>query len=248
MVLLLAAGLVGAAVNAVASEGTFITFPAFLSTEVAAVIANTSNATAIWPGRLLAIASYRRELDRQLRRALWTGAVSLLGGLAGAWLLLRSSDAGFLAAVPWLILLATLLLILDKSLSKRFAISDVDSKTSVGKLLLVSAALFICAAYGSFFGGGLGVMLLPILSMTGVKDMQELKGLKNLLVTVITGVGVVTYIAAGTVSWLRALAMMASAVIGGYYGGELARRLPSDVLRLVIIVFGFSLSTYSFVR
>lgn len=98
--LLVLAGLNGSAVNAVAGGGTLFTFPAFLSAGVAPVIANASNAVAIWPGRVLAIAAYWRELKRQRERALWTGVIYLLGGSGGAWLLLRSGDKTFLLAVP----------------------------------------------------------------------------------------------------------------------------------------------------
>src|SRR5215471_1095908 len=168
--LLFGAGLIGSAFNAVAGGGTFFTFPTFLSTGVAAVVANASNAVAIWPGRVLSIAAYRRELDRQLKRALWTGAVCLAGGLTGAWLLLSS----------------------------------------------------------------------------GVKDIQELNGLKNLLVTVVTSVAVATFVANGVVSWPGTIAMMAGALIGGYGGGYLARHIPARILRKIVIGFGFFLSAYYF--
>lgn len=243
---LFVAGLFGAAVNAVAGGGTFITFPAFLSTGVAAVIANASNAVAIWPGRLLSIASYRRELDRQRERAAWTGAICLLGALAGAWLLLHSTDKGFLAAVPWLMLLATLLFLFDKPISQRFGIKDGAAHPTFLAGAILSIPLFLCAAYGSYFGGGLGVMLMPLLSLTGVKDMQQLNGLKNLLTTAITGVGAVSFVIAGAVSWPGTLAMMAGAVLGGYYGGSLARYIPAAILKKVVIALGFALSAYYF--
>ena len=246
LLLLFAAGIVGAAVNAIAGGGTLITFPAFMSTGVAAVLANTSNAIAIWPGRLLSIASYRRELERQRDRAIWTGVACLLGGLAGALLLLRSGDKSFLLAVPWLILAATLLFVFDGPITRRFRINVGTSRPSRRAMLGLSVPLFLCAAYGSYFGGGIGVIMMPILSLTGVNDMQELNGLKNLMVTAIAGVGVVSYLIAGAVSWPGTLAMMAGAMIGGYLGGILAKRVRADVLKKVVIVFGFLIASYYF--
>lgn len=244
--LLFGAGLVGAAINAVAGGGTFFTFPAFLSTGVSAVLANSSNAVAIWPGRLLAIAAYRRELVRQRERALWTGAVCVVGGLAGAWLLLKSGDKTFLRTVPWLILAATLLFLFDKQISARFGVRDGGQRPRPMVMAAMAVPLFICAAYGGYFGGGLGVMLMPVLSLTGVKDMQELNGLKNLLVTAIAGVAVVTFIVSGAVSWPGTIVMMAGALIGGYGGGVLARHIPAPVLKKVVIAFGFALTAYYF--
>jgi uncharacterized membrane protein YfcA len=244
--LLFGAGAIGSALNAVAGGGTFFTFPAFLSTGVAAVVANTSNAVAIWPGRVLAIAAYRRELDRQRNRALWTGAVCLAGGLTGAWLLLSSGDKTFMHTVPWLMLAATLLFLFDKSISRRFGIRDSVERRSPLVMAVLTVPLFFCATYGGFFGGGLGVVMLPVLSMTGVKNIQELNGLKNLLVTVVTSVAVTTFVMSGIVSWPGTMTMMAGALIGGYGGGYLARQIATQVLRKIVIGFGFFLTAYYF--
>src|SRR5579872_110213 len=244
--LLFCAGLVGSAVNAVAGGGTFFTFPAFLMTRVAPVIANASNAVAIWPGRVLAIAAYRRELERQRERALWTGAVCVLGGAAGARLLLQSGDKTFLLAVPWLILAATLLFLFDKPISARFGVRDGDKRPSMLVMAGLAIPLFFCALYGGFFGGGLGVVMMPVLSLTGVKDIQQLNGLKNLLVTAVTSVAVLTFVVSGAVSWPGTVAMMAGALIGGYAGGYLARHIPAALLKNIVIALGFFLSAYYF--
>jgi uncharacterized membrane protein YfcA len=244
--LLFLAGLIGSAVNAVAGGGTFFTFPAFLSTGVAPVIANASNAVAIWPGRVLAIAAYWRELKRQKERASWTGAVCLLGGAAGAWLLLRSGDKTFLRAVPWLVSAATLLFLFDKPISAHFGVRDGGKRPSPLVMAGLAIPLFFCALYGGFFGGGLGVVMMPVLSLTGVKDMQQLNGLKNLLVTAVTSVAVLTFVVSGAVSWPGTIAMTAGALIGGYAGGYFARYIPAAQLKNIVIALGFVLSVYYF--
>jgi uncharacterized membrane protein YfcA len=106
--------------------------------------------------------------------------------------------------------------------------------------------LFFCALYGGFFGGGLGVVMMPVLSLTGVKDMQQLNGLKNLLVTAMTCVAVLTFVASGAVSWPGTVAMLAGALIGGYAGGYLARHIPATLLKKIVIALGFALSVYYF--
>jgi len=244
--LLFGAGLLAAAANAIAGGGTFLTFPAFLATGVPAVIANASNAVAIWPGRLLVIAAYRRELARQTKRALRTGLICVAGGIVGALVLLQSGDKAFLRTVPWLLLIATLLLLFDRAIQRRFGVGKPGSEPSWAWRAALTAALFLCAAYGGFFGGGLGVILMPLLSLSGVRDIQELNALKNLLVALIAGVAVVIFIASGAVSWPGTLVMMAGALIGGYGGGAAARHIPAPALRTVIIVCGFALSMYYF--
>jgi uncharacterized membrane protein YfcA len=246
IVLLFGAGLLAAAANAVAGGGTFLTFPAFLATGVPAIVANASNAVAIWPGRLLAIAAYRRELARHAGRMLWTGAICVAGAIVGAWTLLRTGDKGFLRTVPWLLLVASLLLLFDRPIQSRFGVGHAGRHPSPALKATLGIVLFLCAVYGGFFAGGLGVVLMPLLSLTGVRDIQELNALKNLLVALITGVAVAIFVASGAVSWPGTLAMMAGALIGGYCGGTLARHIPAPALRLVVIAFGFALSAWYF--
>ncbi|TXL74665.1 sulfite exporter TauE/SafE family protein [Vineibacter terrae] len=244
--LLFGAGLLAAAANAIAGGGTFLTFPAFLATGVPAVTANASNAVAIWPGRLLVIAAYRRELARQADRALRTGAICIAGGITGAWALLQSSDQAFLRTVPWLLLIATLLLLFDRPIQRLVGIGTPGSRPSPAWRATLTVALFLCAAYGGFFGGGLGVILMPLLSLSGVRDIQELNALKNLLVTLIAGVAVTLFVISGAVSWPGTLVMMAGGVIGGYCGGAVARHVPAPALRAVVIFSGFALAAYYF--
>src|SRR5260370_15809802 len=177
--ILVLAGLLGSAVNAVAGGGTFFTFPAFLSTGVAPIIANASNAVALWPGRVLAIAAYWRELKRQRERALATGVICLLRGAAGAWLLLRSGDKTFLRAVPWLIAAATLLFLFDKQISARFGVRDGGKRPSPLVMAGLAIPLFFCALYGGFFGGGLGVVMMALLSLARGQGIQALQRLQK---------------------------------------------------------------------
>lgn len=246
VLLLFGAGLLAAAANAVAGGGTFLTFPAFLATGIPAIAANASNAVAIWPGRLLAIVAYRRELGRHADRMLWTGAICFAGAVVGAWALLQSSDKGFLRTVPWLLLIASLLLLFDRQIQRRFGLDHAVRGPSPVARAALAGALFLCAVYGGFFAGGLGVMLMPLLSLAGVRDIQELNALKNLLVALITGVAVAIFVVSGAVSWPGTLVMMAGALIGGYCGGMLARHIPAPVLRFVVVASGFALSAWYF--
>ncbi len=244
--LLFSVGIVGVFINAVAGGGTLLTFPTFLAVGVPPVLANTSSAVAIWPGRFFVIAHYRAELVRQRERAWWTGAACALGAVAGAVLLLRSTDASFIRVVPWLILTGTLLFVFDAPLSRRLNSHLHVARPSHGMKAAASVALFLLSVYGGYFGAGLGIMFMPVLALSGVKDMQELNGLKNLLASVATTVSVATYLIAGAVYWPAALSMMGGGLIGGYLGGRVARRVSASALRRVVICAGFAISGYYF--
>ena len=244
--LLFGVGIVGAFINAAAGGGTLLTFPTFLAVGVPPVLANTSNAVAIWPGRFFVIAHYRRELFRQRERAVWTVIACALGAVAGSLILLRSTDASFIRVVPWLILGGTVLFLFDAPLSRRLKSHLHEVRPSPGMKAAASVALFLLSVYGGYFGAGLGIMYMPVLALSGVKDMQELNGLKNLLASTATTVSVLTYLIAGAVYWPATLSMMGVGLIGGYLGGRIARRVSAVALRRVVIAAGFVISGYYF--
>jgi len=244
--LLFTAGVAGAFVNAAAGGGTLLTFPTLLAIGIPPVLANTSSAVAIWPGRLFAVAEYRREVVRQRERALWIVSACVAGALTGSLILLRSTDASFFRVAPWLLLGGTLLFLFDAPLSRRMKSHLHAERPSPGRKAAVAAMLFLLAVYGGYFGAGLGIMFMPVLALSGVKDMQELNGLKNLLGSAATTVAVTTYLIAGAVVWPATLAMMGGGLIGGYLGGRIARRIDGDILKRIVVCTGLVISGYYF--
>ena len=242
---LVAAGLLAGVSNAIAGGGTFFTFPVFIAAGLPPVIANASNAVAVWPGHAFALVGYRRELSRFPGALAGSVAVALLGGIVGAILLARVGNQSFSKLIPFLILFATLLFAFGSTVA-----SWLTSRTSGADLArpnpLTRVFEFIFAVYGGFFGAGLGVMLMAGLLMLGVRDAQTNNALKNLLATVVTTVSVVVLSVSGLVSWPHTLLAFAGAFAGGLLGARLARRLPALWLRRIVIAVGTALSGYYF--
>ncbi|PZA07151.1 MULTISPECIES: sulfite exporter TauE/SafE family protein [unclassified Meiothermus] len=238
-VLLFLAGVAGSAVNAVAGGGTFFTFPALLAVGVPPVAANASNAVALWPGYILSALGFGREIASLKDRLLRSSLLALAGGLLGAWLLLHVGNTRFLQLVPLLLFFATLLFALGPKITAQVG--------PAGPLLGGVAELAI-ATYGGFFNAGLGILLMAGLALTGVQQLHQQNGLKNLLSAVINSVAVISFLLAGVVRWPETLAVLAGAVIGGYGGAVLARRIPARWLRQGVVGLGFLLSLYYAVR
>src|SRR5690554_145579 len=119
--LLTATGLLAGLCNALAGGGTFFTFPAFLGAGLPPVVANASNAIAVWPGHAFAAIGYRTEL-RALRKGLTGAAIAALaGGICGAWLLVVIEDDAFARMIPFLLLAATLLFAGGERVNRRLA-------------------------------------------------------------------------------------------------------------------------------
>ncbi len=242
LAMLLAAGVLGGAVNAVAGGGTFFTFPAMMWAGLDPLSANASNAVAIFPGHAAAVPAYRAELRAAGRALLPRCAIALLGGGLGAGLLLWAGQAVFAALVPWLLLAATLIFAAGPILRDRLERARLSSPA-------VSAGVeFLFAVYGGYFGAGLGILLMAVLTIVGVRDVQMANAQKNLLATLVTAVSVSAFVLAGVVAWPQTLAVLAGALAGGYWGARLARRLPARALRATVLLVGGALSVFYFTR
>lgn len=246
--LLLAAGLLGGAANALAGGGTFFTFPAMLEVGLAPVAANASNAVALWPGRFPSVIAGCRDLMQVRHRLLRSCTIAALGSLAGAWLLLATQERVFTAMIPWLLLFATLLFAFGTRLVPFLqALKPRDGGRGLA-FVVASGFETVVAIYTGYFGAGAAFMVMAGNAMTGVDDVHQNVALKNLLITLMTTVSVAVFVAAGIVAWRETLVMTAGAFAGGYAGARLARRLHPGRLRVFIIAIGAALTVYYFAK
>lgn len=244
-----AAFLAGAA-NSVAGGGTFFSFPALLAVGVPPVIANASNAVALWPGSLAAAWAFRRELRRFSASLPLLSGLAFVGGAGGGLLLLHTSNERFSVLIPWLLLLATALFAFSAPLSSgvRRLANRARGGGATARQFGVGGYAFqtLVSIYGGFFGAGMGILMIAALAIQGFEDLYEINALKNWLSAVIYSVAVVTFVLAGAVSWPHTLVMIVTATIGGYAGAQWARRIPASWLRRFIIGFGALLSVWYF--
>jgi uncharacterized membrane protein YfcA len=222
--------------NTIAGGGTFLTFPALVYAGIPPVAANATSAVAVFPGYLGGAFGFRREITafdkERLYRLL---AATVAGGLAGSLLLLVSSDAAFSLIIPFLLIAATLAFAFGEKLQRW---SREHSSASGGG----SLGTFLVSIYGGYFNGGLGIVLLALFSMQGMRDLNQMNGLKNGLSFVLSAISVTTFALAGIVAWPEAIVMMLAATLGGYAGAPIARALPRSVVKTIIICVGTTMS------
>ena len=242
-------------VNAVAGGGTLITFPTLLAVGLAPIPATITSAVGLLPGYLGGSIAYRRELVGQGARARALVTVSVLGGVAGAVLLLVTPGKAFTAVVPYLVLLSCALLAVQPMLTRAVArarkpdadADAVQTRAGAGQSGVTwpaRAGVGIGAIYGSYFGAGLGVLLLAVLGSLIHDDLQRLNALKGVLSLVINLTGVVIFLFSGEVVWLVAGLLAVSAYLGGTVGVSLARRLSAPVMRAGVVTFGTAVGIY----
>lgn len=233
--------------NAVAGGGSFVAFPALLFTGVAPIPANATNTLSLWVGTAVSGGAYRKRLNLPRRILIPLVAVSLIGGLAGAFLLIRTPAHTFLRVIPWLMLGATLLFTFGRHLTGRIC-AGVSHQAS--NLAIAGASLFelLVAIYGGYFGGGIGIMNLAMLAALGMTDIHAMNALKIVLVAAINGVATLTFIATGAIRWPQAIVMILGAACGGYTAAHFAQKLPQRLVRGMVIVLGLAMTVYFFVK
>ncbi len=235
----LLAGVAAGTINTVVGSGTLITFPTLLALGVPPVTANVSNTVGLVPGSLSGAIGYRRELAGQRRRLLRLASASVLGGIAGAVLLLVLPSSAFDAIVPVLIGIGVLLVILGPTIQRKVAARHA----SRGGLPdhgapWVWPAVAGAGVYGGYFGAAQGVLLMAILGIGVDDDLQRHNATKNVLALLVNGVAAVVFIAVADVDWRVAGLIAVGSVIGGQIGAGVGRRLPAALLRAVIVVVG----------
>jgi uncharacterized protein len=244
LVAVVLAGFAGGALNAIAGGGTNISFPALLWLGLPPVAANATSAVALWPGSWSGAWGFRRALRRSRREWLWLLVPSVVGGTLGAMLLVELPPGAFRALAPWLVLGSTLLFAAEPRL-RRWLRSPAGSARHAA--LLAHGAQLVIAVYGGYFGAGIGILMLASLGFSGVDDLAQANGLKNLLATGIKAAAVGYLAVAGAVVWGTAVVMAIGAVAGGLAGAALSLRLPERLQRLAIIAIGLAMAAATFV-
>ena len=238
--LLFGIALVAGSINSIAGGGSFLTFPTLIFTGVPPISANATNNLAMWVGTVGSTRGFREEL-REHRHLLRSAiAVSLVGSVLGALLLLRTPPHTFQRLIPYLLSFATLVFAISPFLTK----PHVDGARHHTPLQLL--AQFLTAIYGGYFGAGIGFLMLAILAFSGLPNLNAMNAIKNLLALAINGIALVPFVWAGIIMWPQALVMACGAVLGGYFGSRIGRRVPARIMRGAVISIGTVMAIYFF--
>jgi uncharacterized membrane protein YfcA len=246
--------------NAVAGGGSFLSFPAMLGMKILPIQANATNTLAVWPGQLTSVAAYRDDIRRNTRMALLMALAGLLGGAAGALVLISTPQMTFLHMVPWLLLAAASIFALSGPVSRWLEERKVAARKLAARKAAASAAahpsrrlpVFLAVAavcfYIGYFGAGAGFLIITVLSLFGWQDLHEINALKVVATTPANGIACIIFIASGQVVWHYCLLAMVTCAFGGYASARFARRIPQSFLRGLVVFIGLSMAAWFFWR
>jgi len=241
--LLCVSAFLAGAVNSIAGGGTLLTFPSLLSV-LGPVQANATSTLALLPGSLAAAWGYRRELAEcgpQLGR-LWPP--SLAGGIIGSLLVIRLPERVFAGMVPWLLVCASTLMLVQKPLAQRLG-AHPHAAPSAGTLAAIVVFQFFVGVYGGYFGAGIGILMLSSLAFVGIPNIHQMNAVKSVLAATMNGITAAIFAVSGVIAWKYAIAMAVAASAGGYTGARLARRTKAGYVRAVVVLIGFAVAAYS---
>jgi len=246
--LLLAAGLLGGVINSIAGGGSFITFPALLLVGVPPIAANASNTFAACAGYISGTWALRSEITTPKTKLLILSLVSALAGGLGAYLLTQTNDQSFEAAIPWLLLFATLVFAFGSQLNRALQHwSQKNRRLGFAHLVLMQVLFIGVSIYGGFFNAGLGIIILSYLSLAGHTQINEMNGLKLLFSTTISLCAITLFLINDLIAWHQTLAVLVGTLIGGFLAGHLSKRLPQQHVRRAILVASIGITAYFFI-
>ena len=239
--------------NAVAGGGTMLTFPALMAAGLSPVMANTTSTVALFIGMPGSVLAFRKHLGEVKAWLVPLGIVSLLGGLGGGMLLLALPPDVFKRVVPWLLLMATALFLLNAPLqrwlrAKRGAAAAEGEQEPTKPKPWGIAFQTLVAVYGGYFGAGIGIMMLAGLGLLGLKDLNRMNALKSLLALTCNVASVVWFIACGSVDWRLAGWLVVGSIPGYFLGSHFAQKIPALAVRILVAVIGLGIAASFFVQ
>ena len=246
VLLLLLAGLLAGGVNALAGGGSLITFPSLIVTGLPTVEANVTNSVSVFPGYVSSVFGSRHDLAGQRRRIPAVLPACVVGSAAGCALLLLTPARAFELIVPFLVLGAAATLFFQDRL--RGLVGHPRALSPRRRAITLQVVVLIGAVYGGYFGAALGVMYVAALALVLDETLNRINALKNVLSATVGAVTVVVFAIFGPVNWLAVLILAPATIVGGYAGARLARRLPSRVLKALIVTFGTTIGLILLVR
>ena len=244
------ASFLAGALNTIAGGGSFLSLPALLQvmalqgSRVGSVSAQATNNVALWPGQLTSVYAYRSDLRNHIKRLLPLSIASLIGGLAGAWLLLVTPNKRFLVLLPWLLLFAAVMFSLSEPLGRWLASRSKAGAARSDFWLIVGMAVVSC--YVGYFGAGGGFLVMALFGLCGVTNIHEMNALKVVTAAVSIGIAVFWFIWNGRVVWAYCWQMAILAAIGGYIAARYSKRIDQKWMRRIVAAIGYITAAYFF--
>lgn len=243
-IILFAVGILVGGMNSIAGGGMLIGFPVLMAFGMPPIAANVTSNVVIMPGSLSSVYGYRKYMRKISYRYLLLLIPCVIGAAIGAIILRNTSGDDFQKIVPALVGFAVVLFAFQPLLHFHLHRHIHGRQKGWISLLIIAVALIPVAIYGGYFGAGFGFIMLAFLGFTKLHEIHRMNGLKNLASTCIALVSLICLYSTGLIDWHLGLVMAAGSMIGGYYGSVFAQKIPSHIVRIIVILTGIGTAAY----
>jgi uncharacterized membrane protein YfcA len=227
------AGVAAGAVNAIAGAGSLITFPTLVAVGLPPLGANVTNSVGMVTGNLSGTYGFRGELGGQGRRLAVVASPAVVGSAVGGMLLLVLPAHTFAFVAPILLGIGAVI-----TLTQPLIARTVRQSATHGNAAALAAGIFVVSVYGGYFGSGIGVLFIALLTIFVTDTLARLNAFKTVLQAISNGVAGILFAFLAPVSWYVVLTLALSSAVGGPVGARLSLRIPAKVLRVIIGVLG----------
>jgi len=229
--------------NALAGGGTFATLPALIALGLPANVANATSNVALLPGAAASAAEYRDELEPVGGMPVRTlAAITFVGGLAGSVLLVLTPTRAFDYIIPWLLLVGLIVMLFGPGASEW-----LNRRVTIGRTTLVSAQSLL-AIYGGYFGGGVGLMMTATYGLLAGAHPRSLFAVRTLMLAIANFAAALVFVSVGLVRWAACGPMLLGAIVGGWLGAKLGKRLSPRLVRSWTLLVTAATTLAFFVR
>lgn len=243
-IVLFGVGILVGAMNSIAGGGMLVGFPVLLAFGLPPLAANVTSNTVIMPGSISSAYGYRRYLSKLRKRYLLLLVPCIVGAAIGAIILRNTSSDQFQQIVPMLVGFAVILFAFQPLLHFHLHRHIRGKQKGLASLLVIAVVLLPVAIYGGYFGAGFGFIMLAFLGFTKLHEIHRMNGLKNLASACIAFTSLICLYSTGLIDWHLGLMMAAGSIVGGYYGAVLTQKIPSHIVRIIVIVIGIGTAGY----
>jgi len=244
ILMLFFAGIAGGMITSLVGGAAVVTYPALIAAGIPPLPATTCNLTAAVPGAFFAALSDRKQLPPFDRAFVGMVLASMIGAGIGACVLLATPERLFEVLVPILLGFATVLFAFARPVADWLHARAARRGRAIGFSVTSLKMLLPVSFYGGYFGAGVGVLLLGVMSVATRGDYRSANVVKNLVTSLNSGTAAAIFIIKGTVIWPQTLAMAAGTVLGGIAGAWLARLIPREVMHVAVVVAGMLLTGF----
>jgi uncharacterized membrane protein YfcA len=246
-VFLAGVGVVAGIIATMVGGAAVVIYPALIATGVPPQLAAVSNLASVMPATMLAALADRTQLPPFDRAFIGLIVASIIGAGLGAALLVLTPERMFAQIVPLLLGFATLLFAFSERISRWLRTRAEGRGHAIAFNFASLKVILPVSFYGGYFGAGVGILMLGVFSLATGGDYRAANVAKNFVSSLNGLAATLVFATQGAVLWPQTLALAAGTVGGGLIGAYVARIIPRNVIRVLIVAVGAAL-TVAFAR